>query len=107
MSRLKDETAQGAADSLVESATLSGRAVTLSAPSEGVTLMELRTIVAATESYPDDAPVRVFGVTLCKDDDGSGECWISGVKVTDAAVQESRGDLTAMFWPWATEEWSP
>ena len=68
--------------------------------------MELRAIVAATQDYPADSTIRVFGVALCEDDDGAGEHWIAGVKVTDDTAQESRGDLTKQFWPWATEEWS-
>lgn len=96
---------RGYDDSLIESATLI-RTVRLSAGSEGVTLMELRAIVAATESYPDDSMVRVFGVALCEDDDSAGEHWIHGVRVTEDVAQESRGDLAKQFWPWATQEWS-
>lgn len=89
-------------DRLVETVSRE-RAVQLLAESEGVTLTELRAIVAATEDYPEDSMVRVLGVTLCEDDDGRGEHWINGIKVVDIVGETSRGDLTAQYWPWAVE----
>jgi len=100
----QEATGTGPVDSLVEAAVLN-RTVRLLAGSEGVTLMELRAIVAATDGYPADSMVRVVGVALCEDDDGAGEHWINGLSVTELAQQESRGDITKEFWPWATE-WS-